>query len=157
MSLKLADLEDYEDFLRMTLSFYEESPFYPEVTYSRQAITRMFELALKDPRQCLVLFLLEGTKRVGMLVGIASTTPFSDDLVASELAWYIEPEYRGHRKAVELVEAYEEWAHRVGCSHVTMALLTTLTDASKFYERRGYKKTEISFIKSLNLIQKEIK
>lgn len=84
-----------------------------------------------------------------MLVGYATETPFSNDKIASELAWYIEPSYRGHRKAVELVYAYEAWARTVGCKHVSMSLLSTLTDASKFYVRMGYTQTEISYLKEL--------
>ncbi len=150
MYLKLAEEGDEEDALRMTRSFYEDTPFSPQVLYNEEKVRQV----LRDFRQSsyslgLVLLLVDDKVPVGLLIGCATQTPFSDDKVAAELAWYIEPTHRGNRKAVDLVLAYETWARTIGCKHVSMSLLSDLTDVSKFYEKLGYKRTEISFLKEL--------
>ena len=150
MHLKLATLEDREDFLRLTELFYKETPFFPTLQYSQDRVKRIFDLAIDSKHQQVLVLLLQDQQKVcGLLVGVATEVPFSDDKVASELAWYVESAYRGRREALQLVDAYEAWAVRVGCSSVSMSLLPTLTDLSKLYERKGYKKTEISYLKGL--------
>lgn len=151
LNLKLASLDDLPEYLRLCQLFYEESPFAGVVEYSPDKTADVLHLAVETQyRQAVPLLLLDGTQPVGMLLGCATEVPFSDDRVAAELAWYVDPPYRGNRKALELVYAFEEWARRVGCKHASMSLLTTLTDVSKFYERLGYQKTEISYFRSLN-------
>lgn len=152
MSLKLASLDDLPDYLRMCREFYEESAFYPSIEYSEEKVHAFLLHALATLHtQAVVLLYEENAKVVGMIVGFASETPFSDDKIASELAWWVDEEYRGTRGSLELVFAYEEWAKRVGCKHATMALLPSLTNPKieGYYERLGYKKTEISYIKEL--------
>ncbi len=134
----------------MCRSFYEESPFSPSVAYNPNKVGDLLHVAVAGQyTQVLPLLLLDNSKPIGLILGYATQTPFSDDLIASELAWYVEPSYRGRREALQLVYAYEEWAQRVGCKHVSMSLLTTLTDASKLYERLGYHMTEISYLKEI--------
>lgn len=150
--LKLATQDDRQEVLRMCRLFYEASPFYPTVSFSPQKIEALFDLAIETGHsQVLVLLYIESSKVCGMVVGLASETPFSTDVVASELAWWVDPEYRGTRKAGDLVLAYEAWARHIGCKHVTMALLPQLTNpkVERYYDRLGYKKTEISYIKEL--------
>lgn len=150
MYLKLATLADLQSYSQLTRSFYEESPFYPSVSYNPTLVEDLLHVAVESNyEKVLVLLLVDNSTPVGLLIGYATTTPFSHDLIASELAWYVSPNYRGQRKALDLVYAYEEWAKRIGCKHISMSLLTTLTDATKLYERLGYKKTEISFMKEL--------
>ncbi len=150
LSLKLAGPQDLQAFLRMSQLFHEDSPFHPVTTLSVAKLTLLFQTAIDSKHtQVAILLLKDEDRAVGMLVGMVGSPVFSDDLIASELAWFIEPEYRGSRKALQLVYAYEEWARRMGCKNVSMSLLTALTDASKTYERLGYTKTEISYLKAL--------
>lgn len=150
LSLKLATNSDLEAFLRMSQSFYEASPFYPTVSYNNEKLKELLHSsALSGNSRSVVILLLDDEEPVGMIVGYAGEVPFSNDKVASELAWWVDPPYRGRREALQLVDAYEAWAVRVGCSSVTMSLLPTLADLSNLYERRGYKKTEISYLKGL--------
>jgi len=151
-SLRLATLDDYIDFDRFAYSFYLSSPFYPTIPYNADKTRSVLDLAVSSQyRDAVVLLYIDHELPVGMIVGLASSTPFSDDKIASELAWWVDPEYRGTRGSIELVYAYEEWARRVGCKHVTMALLPSLTNpkVEAYYERLGYHKTEISYLKEL--------
>jgi len=151
MKLKLATWEDEESFLLMSEAFYEESPFSPSISFDRDKVKELLRLAIESQHtQVLILLLQEDLNTVGLLIGYTSETPFSYDKVAAELAWYIKPSYRGSRDALQLVDAYEAWATKVGCKHVSMSLLPTLTDVSSLYERKGYKKTEISYLKEIN-------
>jgi RimJ/RimL family protein N-acetyltransferase len=150
VSLKLATPEDLDTFLRFSHAFYLASPFSPSLSYNPSKVQELFELAVHTQHsKALVLIYHEQDQARGMLVSVASSTPFSDDIVASELAWWVDEEYRGTRGSIELIYAYEEWARRVGAKHITMALLPSLTNpkVENYYEKMGYKKTETSYIK----------
>lgn len=152
MSLKLATLEDRDAVLRMCRSFFEVTPFAPVCTYSDAKVEALLGLAARSfYQECLFLLFLENDIPHGLIVGYATQTPFSDDLVAAELAWWVDPEYRGTKGSMELVLAYEAWAKKIGCKHVTMSLLPSLTNpkVEGYYERLGYVKTEISYLKEL--------
>lgn len=152
MSLKLATLDDLPYFEKFAKAFYLSSSFSPQLKYNPAKVRQWLELAVSSQhRDCLVLLNVQNELPVGMLVATISQTPFSDDLVASELAWWVDEEYRGTKGSLELVFAYEEWAKRVGAKHVTMALLPALTNpkVEGYYEKLGYHKTEISYIKAL--------
>ena len=65
----------------------------------------------------------DGTVIGGML---AMVTPhwFSHDLVACDMALFIDPEYRGGMSAVRLLSAYAQWAQGTGAVLVQMGLMT---------------------------------
>lgn len=149
-SIALATPKDKHTVLKFAHNFYEQTEFSPSVQYNEAKVAELFEAYLEGGlRQVLFLLLKVQEETVGMLVGFATETPFSYDKIASELAWWVEPEHRGNRKALDLIYAYEAWALKIGCKHVSMSLLPALTDVSKTYERMGYKQTEISYLKEL--------
>lgn len=152
MSLKLATLEDRDDVLRMCRSFFEVTPYASVCTYNDLKVDALLKLAhTSNYQECLFLLFEENGIPHGLIVGYATQTPFSDDLIAAELAWWVDPEYRGTKGSMELVLAYETWARKIGCKHITMSLLPSLTNpkVEDYYEKLGYVKTEISYLKEL--------
>lgn len=85
---------------------------------------------------------------IGMLAGMSSPFVFGPHLIASEIAWWIEPDKRGQKAGEELVDAFEYWAkNKAGCTLIT---LTSLDDkVGKFYEKKGYKLHERAYMKDL--------
>lgn len=55
---------------------------------------------------------------VGFVLALVSKSFFGPDLVASELAVYVTPEYRGTRAGVKLVRAYVAWAKSRGAKRI---------------------------------------
>lgn len=87
---------------------------------------------------------------IGFLVGAANQPVFSSDKIATELGWWVEPEYRKTRSSYLLYQAYEDWAVRTGCSHVHGAFLPgSSPELDEFYKRRGYVQVESSYLKRI--------
>lgn len=87
----------------------------------------------------------------GVLVGMEVALWFAPDTrVASELAWWVNPSHRGGSAGVRLIRAFERWAKARGIAHVCMSDIQTNDSASAgpLIERRGYRLTERSYIKS---------
>ena len=152
LSIRLATEKDYDDVLRMSKSFFEAST-YNRLTYTSDGIENLFNEYLKsDKTEIIVLVLVnESDEPIGMLVGAKSVPFFTTEFIASELAWWVDPEYRKTRQSIDLVKAYEVWAKKVGCSVVTMANIPTLNGEKigKLYEKLGYFKNEVSYMKEI--------
>lgn len=99
------------------------------------------------------IFIVESNNNiVGTLVAaINQSSPlFNMEKVALELLWYVNPNHRGVGK--QLVELYEQWAKDSGATFACMAHLsnTHADKLAKFYESRGYKQTEVSYMKRID-------
>jgi hypothetical protein len=85
---------------------------------------------------------------VGFLLGSLTSTWQAKELVASELAWFVEKEHRGFG-AIKLVHAFENWATEEGADAIAMADIEGLTDLQSTYERLGYRKVETTYVKRI--------
>jgi GNAT superfamily N-acetyltransferase len=57
--------------------------------------------------------------------------------LATDVLWYVKPEHRHNSVGSELLEALEDWAKRVGCTHVSITSLDP-TQGKEYFEERGY-------------------
>jgi GNAT superfamily N-acetyltransferase len=97
-----------------------------------------------------VIFVVEKEKEVvGCLGGLKFSDPNTGKMIASELFWFVLPDYRGNGSL--LLEAFELWAHQEGCSSIIMVYLTDSmpNKVRSIYESRGYKAMEIHYIKEV--------
>jgi GNAT superfamily N-acetyltransferase len=71
--------------------------------------------------------------------------------MATEIGWYVHPDFRHKGVARRLLDRYDEWAYREGCTHsLTSAMFNDSYEQVKsLYEKRGYKIVEASFIKEV--------
>ena len=85
----------------------------------------------------------------GMLLAATQQHPFADVKYAMETVWWVDPDVRGGRLAIQMLRDYEEWARSQGCAFIQMAALATFPRAGKIYERCGYRPTETHYLKEL--------
>lgn len=84
-------------------------------------------------------------KGKGFIVGmVAPSFLHPGRLQCSELAWYVEPEYRGTSVALRLMKMYEQHAKDEGCYYASMVCLESLNPEAtgKIYEKLGYNRLE---------------
>jgi len=129
------------------VSPFQDSPFSPEMVelFCQTLLTNGINNAI------LLLSVAEG-EPTGMLIASAQEMSFSTDRFAVELAWWVEPEYRNSPAAQRLIEVYEYWAKKVGCTHVMMSSLSIDNQKilDRWYSRRGYRPTENHYTKELS-------
>ena len=104
------------------------------------------DLLFRQHMEC-GLVLVCGQPAQGVLMAMTFYHPFGAGKWAKETVWYIAPSARG-RSALQMLDAYEAWARRQGCTTIGMASLAS-NDVSKIYERRGYAPAETHFVKAL--------
>lgn len=87
---------------------------------------------------------------MGALGAAVLPDPNDGELVGSEMFWWVAPEARGH--GMGLLNAYETWAvNEMGAKRIGMVHLLSLAPEKmgKLYERRGYKATEVHYVKEI--------
>lgn len=146
MTLRLAEERDLEEVVRMARMFHKSSP-YASMAFSEERLIDFFQIYLADKTKMIVILSEQDGKPRGMIVGMADSPHFSDEKAATELAWWMDEEYRRGRDSIDLMKAYEEWARRIGATVTQMALLSSSPDVSKLYEKSGYSLTERTYVK----------
>jgi RimJ/RimL family protein N-acetyltransferase len=146
--IRLFQETDKEAFMRMGRSFFEASP-YSSFSLSEKKLLDLFHNACYNKEVFLGLLIvdLEDSPK-GMIIASISSSFFSDDVVANEIAWWVDPDYRG-KESTDLIDAYLYWAEMMGCKSCTLALLTETTNpkVEKYYKRIGFRKVEEAYLK----------
>lgn len=98
-----------------------------------------------------IFVLCNGDEVVGMLIGFVAPCFFSKVIQAAEIAWYVDPDHRGSRKVLEMLDLYEEWAENHGAVVANLVNLNVLKadKVAKIYKRKGYRPVENTFVKEL--------
>lgn len=88
----------------------------------------------------------------GFIVGFEAPS-FLDPLkkTLSEVAWFVEPKYRGTSTSIKLLKAFEKEGKKRNCDDVIMVCLEKLEPKKigKIYERMGYNIIEHNYKKDL--------
>jgi len=88
----------------------------------------------------------------GFIVGNVSASFLQPSIgLCSELAWYVEPGYRGKIVAIRLLKAYEAKAIEMGASQIGMVAINAINpkDTEDIYLRLGYNIAETHYIKEI--------
>jgi hypothetical protein len=84
----------------------------------------------------------------GLIAALKSTVPFLYGTVGLEWAWYSQ----NPRSGLKLLDAFEYWCVAVAnVSHIQLSSLTGKYSSRlhKLYQSRGYRQTELSYIRTL--------
>lgn len=150
--LRMATLEDIPVLLKFAKNFHDASP-YRSMRFNTEKGRKFLEGIISGRNtEGVVILALKDKIPIGMLVGSCSEPVFSSAKIAVELGWWIEVEHRKSRASVLIYKAYEDWALRVGCTHVQGAYLPGVSpDLHQFYKKHGYAQVESSYLKVLKV------
>jgi Acetyltransferase (GNAT) family len=134
VTVRRATRRDKAALVRMACRFIAESSYRGLVTADPSHQERAIDFLLEHG---LLLVADIGGGPVGMLGMAIVPSPVSGELVASEVAWWLEPVCRGGTAAVRLWEYAERWAADHDAVYVHM-VAPHGTDVGDMYRRRGY-------------------
>ena len=149
MNLTLATPEDFNSIKDMVVEFANKYPF--SVNISDTKINSLIhDFVYADTREK-ILILANDPEPIGLIAGLKTEILFSDDKLASELMWWVNPSHRTTKAGSELLEAFEFWAVKVGCSAIQMSTVQTehAERLDKVYNRKGYTLVERGYLKEI--------
>lgn len=143
--VRRASEADYELVLEMATKFANESPYSSIIDLNKMG--ELIKSILTNYSQNSVILIDEEGQ--GFIAGCLTPHIFLKGIVATELAWWVDPLCRNAGIGSELLHAFEDWAYSQGCSYVTMVSLSSDFAVGSFYEQNGYKLQEQAYFKSI--------
>lgn len=146
MEITFANTDDISYIESVSPAF---SSFYPEnIPVDSQSISDLLHTLIDASHPLFV------AKTNGVYIGCIGGTvqPFiynSNELMATELFLWVEPESRECGTADKLLEAFEDYAVQVGCKIITMCTTSRTKFLGGYYEVKGYKLVESSYMRVL--------
>lgn len=140
--IRKATIEDVNALTEMGIKFGEASPY--KDYFTKDKVRTIADLCAQNLID-FVAFIDDQNK--GMIVGHASKFLLGEVKVATEIAWWVNPEDRKTSVGKELLEAFEQWAKDEGCKIISMISIDETLGT--YYEKCGYKLTERSYMKVL--------
>lgn len=148
--IRQATQEDLSAIVEMSRHFYATT-FYS--TWAQFDPTTVYDLAENLADNHVMLVAQDGDKYVGM-VGLF-VAPFMFDrgvTAAYEVVWWVDPEYQGNGVGQKLLAAIEPACKARGAQAIQMVrLATSPPQAEALYEKLGYKFSEASHTKTLEI------
>jgi hypothetical protein len=117
--------------------------------FNRAKLRSILEASLVYDKNYYCSVLKDENKVVGLFVGIATEGPYFDNVLASELGWYIQEKYRG-RKSIAMLKDFETWAKTVAkADFVSMSYTSKMSNLDTLYTKLGYEAIEYTYKKEL--------
>lgn len=146
INIREAVEDDLLDCLMLFKQFHKESkvPYNWDKTKTSNVFTASLSL------ENIAVLVAENEEGIlGFICGLIAEPIFSNQKVASELAWFVNKDYRNTSAGFRLLKSYEEWAIKNKANFITMAYLENVTDLAKIYTKMGYSKTETNYVKEI--------
>lgn len=145
--IRSATVDDFDAILDLSAEFWQHTQF--EEPFDREHTCVMVKMAYDHGLLCVLEI---NDKVVGFCAGIKSFLLGSKAAkTGTELAWWVDPENRGGRNGVKLLEFMEDMAKMAGVKYWNMvSMQSSMPDViNRMYERMGYSLEETTWTKVL--------
>jgi hypothetical protein len=144
--LRKATTADVPRLLVLGEAMHDESPLFRAMAFDAGRLRATLEHVISSPAGFAYVYEL-GDEVVGGMIGAIYPHWASPDLVACDMAVFIEPAHRGGMGFLKLLSAYKAWAHDMGAAPgMTWLGLTTGVDTDKtasVCERLGWSRVGV--------------
>lgn len=146
--IKDASQSDIPQIIELARKFHAVSG-YENIEFDEETVENILITSI-DQGLCSI-GVVDG-KIVGFLAGLAYPAILNANvMVGTEIAWWVEPEFRGKKIAIQLLLRAEENARAKGLYCWSMMCLEKLNadGLENIYERLGYEKAERTYLRIL--------
>ena len=143
ISFRIATLDDIPDILEMCRALVDETNehnTFVNIPLHEGKTTNMLRRYIQSPDLYFTgIAEIEG-EIVGALFGYIGEYYFCHNKLATDIAWYVKPEFRGTFAGVILLKQFERWASAHGASEVCIAIATGIyaERTGNLLEKRGF-------------------
>lgn len=139
-----ATLADVPRIVAMGRRFITETGYAARIPVNPTQMQAFVE-RLIDGEFATVFVADEGGDVIGMIGAFTYQHPISDEFLASEVFWWVEPERRG--SGLRLLRAAERWARAKGA--VKLQMIAPTPEVERIYAALGYDKVETTYAREL--------
>lgn len=146
--IRAAENKDIPDIVRMSKEFWQNTQFKDE-PFKTEMVEGMARKCIDDG----ISFVFEsGGIARGFLNCVKGVLLANDDIqVASEIAWWVDEEFRSSGAGIRLLSAVEKEAKAQGIKYLSMIYMkSSMPDmVESLYQRSGYNESEVMHVKVL--------
>lgn len=113
------------DIYELGKEMHEESEFR-DIDWDMYKVIAWLHNNVESPKR-FVMCAYDGDKLAGVFIGGVSKFYFGNDLLASDLLWYVGKEYRGSRTGLRLLKMFQSWASDLGANKVQVGISSGLS------------------------------
>lgn len=134
-----AAIADIPRLVELGRAMHVESPQWSRMNFDETRVATKLTSLIANEQGLLLVAESQGAP-VGGVAVMAAAHWSSFDLVADEIAFFLLPDFRGSRLAVELVRRMDAWAFKIGCTLLRAGTTTGVGEQRtvQFYERLGF-------------------
>ena len=146
--IKDASQSDVPQIVELARKFHAVSG-YENIEFDEETVENLLSASIE---QGLCPIGVVDDKIVGFLAGLSYPAILNANvMVGTEIAWWVEPEFRGKKIAIQLLLRAEESARAKGLYCWSMMCLEKLNadGLENIYERLGYEKAERTYLRIL--------
>lgn len=138
--IRAANIEDVPTINRLGEQMFNESAYAGVCAYSSEKVDHLLKQMVANPEEYFLYVAEKDSTIIGMYLGLLTEYYFSKDLMAVDLALYVDPTKRGSLAAIKLVQAFEDWAFARGAKEVVPATSTQVAPerTAQLYHLLGY-------------------
>jgi hypothetical protein len=121
------------------------------IPFSRKKVYEILRKTINgEPSEAILIVSEDAGKIVGVFLAATSEITFSEEKVATELAFWLLPGYRKSRRVLDLITAFEYWAKNIAKVSFVILSQTPLQDSTeRSYKRLGYTNIENNYLKKI--------
>lgn len=145
--IRNATTQDIPVLVKLGEAMHAESPRYRRMSWNPGKVCGLMDWCLANPDAGLLLVAERDGKVIGGFIGLCQPHYFSDDLMASDLALFVEPGKRGGLAAARLLQAFKVWARARGAVDIGAGVTTGVCDelAARLYRSVGFEPAGLLF------------
>jgi len=140
MDIKIATLADQDTVFQMCLKFANTTYFKEHIDENK--IRQLVKEFITFPSRIVLM-----CADKGMLAGMVYPFLYGHKLIATEVVWWVEPEYRGEGVGQYLLQAFEQWAKESNCALISVECLDD--EIGKYYESKRFTLYERAYMKEI--------
>ena len=141
-TMRIATKEDIPAIVEIAEQMHGEGQ-YKNIPFDPKMYAAFLDVVLFQSTTGVCCLSIADDKVIGGIIGQVGNFPFSEELRAVDLGFYVVPEHRGTSAAVRLLKMYETWATGMGVlpERVYMASSNGHHKTHAFFEKMGYNLT----------------
>lgn len=151
MKIRAANLRDTADLVEMGEKFWKTTKYYEQgVEYDEDTVSVLIYNIMQDG---LIVVATEAEKIIGFILVAFTPWHFNKNvLTATEVAYYIEEEYRNAGLGRDLINTAEYVCRERGCKYLTLVTMASSPKhVGRFYQMLGYQPAETAYTKELEI------
>lgn len=147
--VRRATTEDKKLFSDIAEQFAAESPTYRDIPFEHDTYGTFLDFAFSNDMYISLICEKDGVI-AGAFMAFAYGHLYNPALQASDLGFFVKPEFRGTKAAVLLEKEFRDWARAKGVKKVGLGVTTGDKRAGAFYERLGYTYVGSNYVMNLD-------